>query len=79
MTEAASTGVLCVLCSMKKGVLRNFTKFTGKHRQSLFFDKVTGLRLVVQVQNIEKVNADCVNFGKQHNSMSTRAIFTKFR
>ena len=32
-------------CSMKKGVLRNFTKFTGKHLcQSLFFNKVVGLR-----------------------------------
>ena len=32
-------------CSMKKGVLRNFTKFTGKHlRQSLFFNEVAGLR-----------------------------------
>ena len=30
-------------CSMKKGVLRNFTKFTGKHlRQSLFFNKIAG-------------------------------------
>ena len=30
---------------MKKGVLRNFTKFTGKHQcQSLFFNKVAGLR-----------------------------------
>ena len=29
----------------KKGVLRNFTNFTGKHRcQSLFFNKVAGLR-----------------------------------
>ena len=28
----------------KKGVLRNFTKFTGKHQwQSLFFNKVAGL------------------------------------
>ena len=28
---------------MKKGVLRNFAKFTGKHlRQGLFFDKVAG-------------------------------------
>ena len=28
-------------CSVKKGVLRNFTKFKGKHlRQSLFFSKV---------------------------------------
>ena len=30
---------------MKKGALINFTKFTGKHlRQSLFLNKVTGLR-----------------------------------
>ena len=30
---------------MKKGVLRNFTKFTGKYLcQSLFFNKVAGLR-----------------------------------
>ena len=29
----------------KKGVLKNFSKFTGKHlRQSLFFDNVAGLR-----------------------------------
>ena len=28
-------------CSVRKGVLRNFTKFTGKHLcQSLFFNKV---------------------------------------
>ena len=32
-------------CSIKKGVLRNFAKFTGKHLcQSLFFNKVAGLR-----------------------------------
>ena len=32
-------------CSLKKGVLRNFTKFTGKHLcQSLFFNKVAGPR-----------------------------------
>ena len=32
-------------CSMKKGVLRNFAKFTEKHLcQSLFFNKVAGLR-----------------------------------
>ena len=30
----------------KKGVLRNLTKFTGKHLwQSLFFNKAAGLRL----------------------------------
>ena len=32
-------------CFMKKGVLRNFAKFTGKHLcQSLLFNKVAGLR-----------------------------------
>ena len=32
-------------CSTKKDVLRNFTKFTGKPLcQSLFFNKVAGLR-----------------------------------
>ena len=31
-------------CSVKKGVLRNFAKFSGKHLyQSLFFNKVAGL------------------------------------
>ena len=30
-------------CSLKKGVLRNFAKLTGKHLcQSLFFNKVAG-------------------------------------
>ena len=38
--QAATGGVL-----EKKSVLRNFTKLTGKHlRQSLFFNKVVGLR-----------------------------------
>ena len=33
-------------CSMKKGILRNFAKFTGKHLcQSLSFNKVAGLGL----------------------------------
>ena len=31
-------------CSVRKGVLRNFAKFTGKHLcQSLYFNKVAGL------------------------------------
>ena len=37
-------------CSMKKGALKNFTKFTGKHLcQSLFLNKIAGLRLLVFV------------------------------
>ena len=32
-------------CSIRKGVLRNFTKFTGKHLcESLFFNEVAGLK-----------------------------------
>ena len=32
-------------CSVRKGILRNFAKFTGKHLcQSLCFNKVVGLR-----------------------------------
>ena len=34
-------------CSVRKGILRNFTKFTGKHLcQSLFFNKVAGLGII---------------------------------
>ena len=34
-------------CSVRKGVLRNIAKFTGKHLcQSLFFNKVAVLRSV---------------------------------
>ena len=38
--------VVVLRCSVKKDVLKNFTKFTGKHLcQSLSFNKVVGLRL----------------------------------
>ena len=40
------------MCSIKKGVLRNFVKFTGKRlRQSLFFNKVAGLRCATLLKN----------------------------
>ena len=39
------TEAVAQTCAVKKGVLRNFTKITGKYLcQSLFFNKVTGLR-----------------------------------
>ena len=39
-------------CSIRKGVLRNFAKFTRKHLcQSLFFNKVAGLRLATLLKN----------------------------
>ena len=38
--RSSRAGVFC-----KKGVLRNFTKFTGKHLcQNIFFNKVAGLK-----------------------------------
>ena len=38
-------------CYIRKGVLRNFTKFTGKHLyQSLFFNKVAGVKKETLVQ-----------------------------
>ena len=37
------------MCSMKKGVLRNFTKFLGKHLcQGLFLNKVAGLSPLIK-------------------------------
>ena len=51
-------------CSIKKGVLRNFTKFTGKHLcQSPFYNKVAGLRPLAKRKKLlfAKVNA-CDNF-----------------
>ena len=47
---------------MKKGVLKNFLKFTGKHRcQSLFFNKVAGCNVIKK-----RLNFRCfpVNFAK---------------
>ena len=49
----------------KKGVLRNFTKFTGKHRrQSLFFNKVAGLRPVTLLKKRPWHRCFPVNFVK---------------
>ena len=40
------------MCSTKRGVLRNFTKFTGKHLcQSPFFNNVAGLRPATLLKN----------------------------
>ena len=52
-----------VLC--KKGVLRNFAKFTGKHLcQSLFFNKVAGLRLATSLKKRLWHSCFPVNFAK---------------
>ena len=39
--------------SCKKGALKNFARFTGKHLcQSLFFNKVAGLRPAKKKENL---------------------------
>ena len=51
-------------CSVKKGVLRNFAKFTGKHLcQSLFSNNVAGGTFEIQKQNhpLEKCSAVLTN------------------
>ena len=53
------------MCSMKKGVLRNFTKWTGKHLcQSLFFNKVAGLRSATLLKKRLWLRCFHVNFAK---------------
>ena len=52
-------------CSAKKGVLRNFAKFTGKHLcQSTFFNKVAGLRSATLLKKILWHRCFPVNFAK---------------
>ena len=49
----------------KKGVLRNFTNITGKHLcQSLFFNKVSGLRPDTLLKKRLWHRCFSVNFGK---------------
>ena len=49
----------------KKGVLRKFVKFTGKHfRQSLFFNKVVGLRAATFLKKRLWRRCFLVNFTK---------------
>ena len=50
---------------MKKGVLKNYTKFTGKHlRQSLIFNKVEGLRPATLLKKRLSHRCFPVNFAK---------------
>ena len=52
-------------CSVRKGVLRNFTKFTGKHLcQRLFFNKVAGLRPATLLKKSLWHRCFPVNFAK---------------
>ena len=50
---------------MKKGVLKNYTKFTGKHLcQSLIFNKVEGLRPATLLKKRLSHRCFPVNFAK---------------
>ena len=52
----------------KKGVLKNFTKFTGKHLcQSLFFNEVAGLRPTSSPERCagDEVGPEACNFIKK--------------
>ena len=52
-------------CSLRKGVLRNFAKFTRKHLcQSLFIDKVAGPRSSTLLKNRLWHRCFPVNFAK---------------
>ena len=52
-------------CSIKKGVIRNFVKFTGKHLcQSIFFNKVAGLRYATLLKKRLWHMCFLVNFAK---------------
>ena len=43
-------------CYMKKGVLKNFAKFTEKYLwQSLFFNKVSSLRLIIENKTLAQI------------------------
>ena len=52
-------------CSLKKGVLRNFSKFTGKQlRHGLFLNKLAGLRLATLLKKSLWYKCFPVNFAK---------------
>ena len=64
----------------KKGVLRNFTKFTGKHLcQSLYFNKVAGLRPeacnFIKIEALARVfSCEFGEFSKNTSSYRTPSV-----
>ena len=61
-------------CSVRKGILRNFAKLTGKHLcQSLFFNKVAGLNLFYRTPL-----DDCLLFRKDTLAWVFSVNFAKF-
>ena len=51
-------------CSLKKGVLKNFAKFTAKHPAGVFYTKVAGLRPETLQKKRLRHRCLTVNFGK---------------
>ena len=61
---------------MKKGVLKNFTKFTEKHLcQSLFFNQVAGLRL--EASNFIKKETLAQVFSREFYEISKNIFLTE--
>ena len=59
-------------CSVGKGVLRNFTKFTGKHLcQSLYFNKVAGACNFIKIEALAQV------FSCEFCEISKNTFFTE--
>ena len=68
-SEAAIGGVLQ---GVRKGVLRNFAKFTGKHLcQSFFFNKVAGLKPNIKKETLAQV------FSGEFCEISKNIFFTE--
>ena len=61
------------MCTVKKGVLRNFTKLTGKHRcQGLLFNKVSG-----RASNFVKKETLAQVFSCEFYEISKNTFFTE--
>ena len=72
-TRSSRSEVFC-----KKGVLRYFARFTGKHLcQSLFFNKVAGLRLWIYSKKITFLFFDMrwIKFLREEHSNYTKKMF----
>ena len=71
-------------CSVKKGALRNVTKFTGKHLwQSPFFNKVAGLHNYLVLEDLLQIaicfgEADQVFFSKAITVTIRKSFVTRF-
>ena len=59
----------------KKGVLKNFAKFTGKRLcQSLFFNRVSGLRPATSLKKRLWHRCFCMNFAKFLRTLFYRTL-----